>query len=529
MARASNATAALRRLTLLGVAAALCGCDAQGWLRGSADDPAPATGSQRGPARRLNPVELTRALEAAFPGVELPPVDLPPDPVPARFDNAIEAAQPSGLFFAAHRRLALRASAAVVEQARPCVDERDGPAADACARAFIAGAAEQLFRRPLTAQQRAAYLAPLDAYRDEAPSERLRLTLELVLLAPELLYRAPRADAEGALDAFALATRLSFFLWESPPDAALRAAAAGGALAEPEGLARHVERMLDDPRAEATFVRFMSQWLDVGALDRTSSLSDDLRASLHAASRAFLVHGLWRADANLGALFTTDRAWLDDRLADRIGVRRPDAPLQEVRLDPDRRGGWLTRPTFLTTHALPDKPSPVQRGVFVFDRLLCRPFPPPPPEAMSGAVVPDGARVNTNRDYYEVTTNRGPCAACHEGINGAGYAFENYDQFGRWRDADRGHPVDASAAIGDANFAGAAALSRWLATSPAVRDCLARHWLEFAAGDGSMAADDGLRVAVADALADQPLRRIPFVIATHSRFARLASPPEGAP
>ena len=300
-----------------------------------------------------------------------------------------------------------------------------------------------------------------------------------------------------------LATRLSYFLWDTMPDDDLAAAAAGGTL-EGEELRAQVDRMLDDPRADAVLQDFFWQWLQLNggrlhhALEDTSkddTLYPEYGPELQAAMRTeleALVRDVFERGGSFEDLLTTRRAYVNGPLAEIYGVEGPTSAdeWEWVELDPGERAGLLTRAAFLTVFSSATVQSPIRRGVFVVEEMFCNELGPPPPNA-SDVVVDggdDGDGLRTVREDVAVRTSTGTCAGCHSLINPIGFSFEHYDGIGRFRthEVTSGLPLDASGLLQGTDVDGALTdatdLSTRIASSPRARACFADRWFVRAMG-----------------------------------------------
>lgn len=498
------------------------------------------------PLRRLSHREYENSLRAVFPGVELPDLQLPEDQEPHEFDNDVEALTATSLLVERYldvgEIVAARVVADAAEEVLPCRD----PAPEerlACGEQIVRTMGRRLFRRPLTDEQVREYTR---FFREPADGEgfeaQVELTLALMLAAPELLYRfeepvRPIGPGETApLDPYSLASRLSFFLWESGPDEELLDAAESGSLSTEAGLRAQATRMLEDERALETFVRFHEQWLDFDRLDLVSKAEADgfdeaLRESMRTESRMFVEHVLFDERGTVADLLTSNRTFVDARLAGLYGVEPPASDWAEVELP--NRSGFLTQATFLASHGHPDKPSPVLRGVFLLERVLCSELGAPPPnaEAMGAAAADEVSGPLTNRQLYSLMTEPAQCQACHERINPAGFAFEHYDTMGRYRETEpSGLEIDASGNVEGFAFEDANELAAQLAASERVQRCVAQKWVRFAFGGGPM---ENASCFVDDLAAELEasggsIRDLQLAIVMHPSFATMVGPEEVA-
>jgi hypothetical protein len=327
-----------------------------------------------------------------------------------------------------------------------------------CARQIVTRLAERAYRRPVPPDDPA--LATLlefyaDGRRAGAFDDGIQRAIARVLVDPEFLFRFEAEPAElppGAIyrvSDLELASRLSFFLWSSIPDDALRETAARGSLREPEVLEREVRRMLADPKAGALVTNFASQWLQLRALDGANPVSNDFDGNLRAAMRKeteLLFASVLREDRSVVDLLTADYTFLDERLARHYGVPEVrGSRFRRVALPGEARRGLLGHGSVLTVTSAPNRTSPVRRGQWVLQNLLGSPAPPPPDgvETNLDETAPAGAAPTTMRERLERHMADPGCAACHNLMDPIGFALENFDFIGRWREADGETPVDA--------------------------------------------------------------------------------------
>jgi len=374
---------------------------------------------------------------------------------------------------------------------------------DACARVIIARFGRRFFRRPLRQVEKdrleALYLA--DA---ESPyPTRIGSILQAMLLSPHFLYRAEFGEEEAAEDGvvplndYEVATRLSYLLWSSTPDDVLLAQAEAGRLSTAEEVAAQARRMLEDDRAREAVGQFHAQWLGLDGLQDLvkdpavyPEYSDRLRGLWHTETTAFVEHVIFDGQGDLATLLTAPYTMANDTLAAFYGIEAHlGASFEKVELDPNRASGILTQGGLLARLSNANRTSPVHRGQFVREKLLCGYLPPPPPNLEIVAPEPDPN--TTVRAQFEEIGRNPDCAGCHILMNPIGFGFENFDGVGRWRDSENGLPIDASGEvvateIGD--FDGPVELGAGLADSPAVRDCMVSQWFRY--GHGRLATSE---------------------------------------
>jgi hypothetical protein len=308
---------------------------------------------------------------------------------------------------------------------------------------------------------------------------------------------------EGAipLTPYEIATRLSYLVWGSTPDDALLARARAGELATPEQREAEVRRMLESPRASDMLVEFHRQWLDFDRIyeepkdsDRYPAYTDELAQAIREESDRFVSQVMWAGDGTLSALFTSRETSVNAALAEHYGLPvSAGADWVPASLDPGERAGILTRAGFLAGRAHRLEGSPPLRGVFVYERILCRTPLAPPPDADLTEPASSGTGDRTNRQLFEERTASRACAGCHAVFDGLGYAFEGYDAIGQYRTTDNGLPVDATGTFATEGevweIDDAVDLSEHLASSHEAQSCIAGRWYDYAAGSVSTAAD----------------------------------------
>jgi len=451
--------------------------------------------------RRLSAREYRNTIAALFPGVAIPTLELAPDISVQGFDNQSAGQQPSeaivDAFIGAARSIALAAVSEPRILLGDCsVDDRD------CRQRYVAALAPRVFRRPLDPSEASLYLDFLETQvRRYDAVVGLRMTLEALLVAPEFLYRP-----EPALDGYAMATRLSYALWQSPPDAELLQAAAEGKLSpggDAPGLLAALERMMRDPRARGAVADFHRQWLQLDHIltaQRDPQLFPEYDASLpprlRQSTAAFIDQMFWDAGGDLTALLTSPVALVDARLASLYGVTGAsgDAFLQ-VQLNPAERSGLLTQAGIMAALSGTQEESPIHRGLFVLEHFLCEGLPPPPMVVPTLAPRTSAEGMSTTvRARIESSHSPPACQSCHARIDPIGFAFGHYDALGRYRATDGGATIDTRGLVKDedgsamvfgdfrAEFDDAIDLSRKLAKSQRVLTCVGEHLFRFAAG-----------------------------------------------
>jgi mono/diheme cytochrome c family protein len=334
-----------------------------------------------------------------------------------------------------------------------------------CAAKIVADLARQAYRRPLGDEDMKGLLGFYERGRREGDFESgIRTALQAILASPHFIFRleeAPagvRAGQNYRLNDLDLASRLSFFLWASPPDAPLVQSAARGALHNPLALDREVRRMLADPRAAALATRFAGLWLRLQDVDKIhpdallyphydQTLGDAMQRETE-----LLFESVVREDRNVLELLTADYTFVNERLAKHYGL--PDVTgeaFRRVHITDENRRGLLGQGSILTMTSVADRTSPVQRGKWVLEVLLGSPPPPPPPNVpdLAETKAAEGARLLTVRERMEAHRANPQCRSCHRMMDPVGLALENFDVTGAWRIKDNGTPIDAAGELYD--------------------------------------------------------------------------------
>jgi hypothetical protein len=367
-----------------------------------------------------------QAQSAGLPGVAIKWISL------ERISRGPDAAPLRELLFPGVRVDASPGGNAALISANPKID----------AARLVQAFASRAFRRPLTDAEAAPYVALAEHELDGGASllDALRVAFRGVLTSPRFLYMD---ESPGRLPAHALAERLSYFLWSTMPDDELRAAADAGRLTEANILHQQVERMLGDPKAEAFIHNFTDQWLNLTEIDATTpdsklypEFDEVLKYAMLDETHAFF-RELVTSDRSATNVIDSSFGFMNSRLARHYGIPWPGGEgMRQVTLRPeDRRGGLITQASILKVTANGTTTSPVVRGVWMMDRIMGQSVPPVP--ANVPAIEPDIRGATTIREQLAKHREIETCAACHVKIDPPGFALENYDVIGLWRDEYR--------------------------------------------------------------------------------------------
>jgi hypothetical protein len=386
---------------------------------------------------------------------------------------------------------------------------------DSCAHQIASTFGARAFRRPLAAGEADRLFGLYSSARVAGFSfdEGIQTLVEGALLSPHFLFR-PEIDStidspvQHPLTPYELATRISYFLWSSMPDAALTTAAAGGQLGTPSGIAQQVRRMWTDPKAEAFYSRFPGLWLST--LDVTLAKEPvpevfpqwnaTLKAAMEAETARFM-RDFMTGDVSFLDFLDAKFTYVNQPLAQFYGIPGQfGTDLTRVDLTGNtQRGGILTQGSFLTITSAPERTSPVKRGQWVLSRILATPAPPPPDNIPPITATP-AAPSTSFRQRLEAHVANALCASCHNMMDPIGFGLENYDGIGQWRTTDNGQPVDAAGKLNTGEtFTGAVELESILKTDARVPNAVVKYLTSYALGREMGAEDqctiDGLSAA----------------------------------
>jgi len=368
-----------------------------------------------------------------------------------------------------------------------------------CARKTITSFATRAFRRPITAQEQERLLTLFKATADRGdPFETaVKLFVEAVLVSPQFLFRGdvrPEPNNPQAIrpvDEYALASRLSYFLWSSMPDEALFAQAAHRSLRR--NLGSEVARMLKEPKAHALVENFAGQWLQLRNLKLVSPdqkqfplFDESLRLGMQKETELFF-ESICRENRSLMELISADYTFLNEKLAHLYGIERVEGEqFRRVTLKGNQRGGLLAQASILTITSNPTRTSPVKRGKWVLENILGAPPPPPPPNVPE---LKEGKEALTGPLRHRMEQHRSDpnCSTCHSRMDPIGFGFENFDAIGAWRDREGDFDIDSSGTLQTGeSFTGPAELKALLLKEK--RDdfvrCLTEKMLTYALGRG---------------------------------------------
>lgn len=377
-----------------------------------------------------------------------------------------------------------------------------------CATKFIETFGRRAYRRPMEADEVTRLLVVYDWGVTEVGFERgIELVIQGILQSPHFLYRVefgmpdPVEADVVPLTPHEVASRLSYMLWSSMPDDVLFAAADEGRLGTAEEVADQARRMLDDPRARQAVANFNAQWLGLSHMESLKKdavtypkYDESLRALWRAETLGFLDDVIFDGAGDVATMFTATHSVINSQLAEFYGISggpQTDA-FERVELDPQRAAGILSQGSILAVTGKPNQSSPVHRGKFIRERLLCQILPPPPNNVV--ATPPEVDPSLTTRERYSEHSKNPACAGCHIKMDPIGFGFEHYDGIGLWRDKENGLPIDDTGELVDTRnidgaFHGVVDLGKKLAESEEARQCVATQWFRYGYGRAEGADD----------------------------------------
>jgi Protein of unknown function (DUF1592)/Protein of unknown function (DUF1588)/Protein of unknown function (DUF1595)/Protein of unknown function (DUF1587)/Protein of unknown function (DUF1585) len=469
-----------------------------------------ATYPGRTPLRRLTAAEFNNTVHDILGDTTAPGNDFPPPSEGSGFSNDADAYQTQVVDVQGW----LTAAEALASKYRAAGKLTLACSADAqnCATGFIKDTGKKLFRRPLSDAEVTSYLARFTKGSTGATFEEgLEWVLGRMLQSPQFLYRV-ELESVGQppntpvpLNDYSVATRLSYFLLASTPDAELMAAADAHQLSTPEGVAAQVTRLMTTDSFKSTLNFFHQQWVGwstVAGAPKAATITPAWNAALQdnlIHESELFVQSVFGSGGTYKDLLTATHTFVNPTLAQFYGISYPGTGTDFVRVEAvPHRAGLLTQGSILAGLARTDLSSPVKRGFMIRKSLLCTEPPPPPMISIPPVVKEQGV---TAREAFTAHRAMEPCKSCHVLMDPLGLPLENFDEFGRYRDMDQGKSVDATGgltlvaskgSVTDPALApinGAADLGAQLAALPETQKCLVQTWFRYAAGHQEEAVD----------------------------------------
>jgi len=348
----------------------------------------------------------------------------------------------------------------------PC-GHAPGHHTSACIRTNLQTLAGRAWRRPVTPAEFARLMKLVTAADGQKPEQQMETGLEAILVSPSFLFRVESQDD------FGLASRLSYFLWSSMPDAALSAVAGRGQFGDAATLSAQARRMLADAKSNALAENFAARWLEFENLQsahrdhaRFPQYTGDLRDSMRTETELFVEHVI-REDRSILDFLNAKYTFVNELLAKLYGI--PDVTgeqFRQVDLTATPRSGILTQASVLTVTSYATRTSPVLRGKWILQNIL-NDAPPPPPANVPALSDPAPGSALTLRRQLEEHRSNAACAGCHSRMDTLGFGLENFDAIGEWRASEESLPVDSTGTLPDgSSFSGATELAGILARHP---------------------------------------------------------------
>jgi hypothetical protein len=402
-----------------------------------------------------------------------------------------------------------------------CRPKDVGAADDKCAQSFLARTGRALYRRPLDEQTLGV---ALDRARRGAQELNdfyagLGLALEGMLISPNVLFIAEVSEPDSArpgserLDAYSLASRLSFFLWNAGPDEMVLAAAESGEILSPEGRARVIDKMLASPRLVGGVRAFFDDMLGFDAFnhlakdpavyhDFTGVTVQDAREQ----ALRTIVDQLMVKKKDYRDLFTTRETFISPSLAVLYGLPASGDWVPYTFPEDSPRTGLLTQIGFLAAHSHPGRSSPTLRGKAVRELLLCQKVPPPPPNVDFSILEDPNSNLRTVRERLIAHSSSPVCAGCHRVTDPIGLTLENFDGAGKFRTTERGAPIDITGNLDGKKFSDVEGLSQAFHDHPGLPACLVKRAYAYAVGGPTTRDDTNVLKYFTAAFAEQGYR-----------------------
>jgi hypothetical protein len=379
------------------------------------------------------------------------------------------------------------------------------PVTDACASAFLTSFAEKAYRRPLSADETTSLMNLYSTLKagGSAIDEATRYVMEGAIISPQALYRTEYEKAGGLSD-FEMASELSYFLTNGPPDAPLLTAAKNGKVSAPADISVQVDRLLASNATIQNINQTMMAYYLVGQIDAVikdpmvfPDFTVGMRSSMYTGTQAFIENTLWKG--KVSDLLTGRTSYIDENLAKLYGVTYPAAAgsgFVPFTFPAGQRAGILTEASILSVRARTNNTSVVSRGLYINSNVLCNQTPPPPPPSVQAQVDAQKANVSdTERQKSLYRQMTAPCNGCHSFFDPYGLVLETFDGIGRFRSSyPNGTAIDTSVTLPDFSGGGSAADVTEFVTkvggNGVFSRCLTTNMMKYALAEGPVAATD---------------------------------------
>jgi hypothetical protein len=517
-----------------------------GGLTGAAGNgelpPALGTDPGRVTMHRLNRVEYNNTVRDLLGATSRPADAFPNDDRGLGFDNIADilTLSPTHLTLYQSAAESLVTTALAGSQRAKILTCDLAAMGETCARTILRAFGGKAWRRPLTDAEvdKLTNVAKIAPANGDSWEVGVNLALQATLISPNFLFRveldpSPTSTTPHALTGYELASRLSYFLWSTMPDDALFAAAAAGQLNDKAQLTAQVTRMLADQKAQALAENWGGQWLYTRQVDEVQPdtkafpmFDAPLRAAMKQETSLMLQDVLFKG-ISAEKLLLSDYTYVNERLAKHYGLAGvTGTTMQKVALDGgSHRGGFLTQGSFLTVTSHPTSTSPVLRGKWILEELMCKTVPPPPNNVMT-KLDESTAGMKSLRQRLEMH-RANSCAVCHVVMDPLGFGLENYDAVGAYRTMDGTFAVDSSGVLPDGrSFNGAAELAGIVSKDDGFARCLTQKLYTYALGRAAQGTanhmDPGLlyRYATDFRAAGYPVASLVTAIVTGDTFTK---------
>jgi hypothetical protein len=463
----------------------------------------------RAPSRRLSRVEYNNTIRDLLGDTTSPGNSLPSEPIGNSFGNDASKQSISSLlaeqYGSVAEAVATRATNTPeqLKKLAPCAQKLTAADELDCAKTSIERLARRAYRRPLAGDELTELVELWQVARDGGDfATGLSVVIEALLQSPDFLYRLELGEPDPTNASmqrptgFEMATRLSYLYWGTMPDEQLLEAAEAGQLSDRQSIREHAEQLLDTRERSRPILRFFFDSLlpisGLASLKRDSALFPSFTPEIGALLREETLQYLEREILDQGAswpeILVAPYTYLNEPLAAFYGIKGVTGnEFQRVPLDTSKRLGLLTQAGVLagTTHS--NITSPVLRGSFVVQRLLCRSIPLPTGDILAKIKPPEPSSGKTGRERYAAHTTEPVCQSCHQYMDPVGFALENYDAIGMFRTQENGETIDPAGTMpdgqgGQMTFNSAVQMARELAGARDTTDCFATNWMSFAYG-----------------------------------------------
>jgi hypothetical protein len=369
-----------------------------------------------------------------------------------------------------------------------------------CMTALIDTQGKILWRRPATTAEKNKISGSITAVSNAGGNrtQQVSFVLKALMLHPNFMFRSELGALQNGaiqLNAYEIASLLSYSLWDSPPDATLFAAAADNSLLQQSTIETQVVRMLADAKFDQTLVGFYRDYLQLDLVKTAPKLSEfnftsAQRSALLTSANLTLTEQVANKDKDISAVFAANQFYVNSDIAALFGVSASGSNQQKITMPSGQRNTLLSHPAFLSGHAKESGSGIVKRGVYTLRQLLCIDLGDPPAAAMEKPIPPSIDAANTStRNILTLTHTSDPCASCHVAIDPAGFGYENYDTLGRYRTTEKNNvPIDASGtlSVGQGElltFSNSVEFTNALVNSPSMRACVSKRFLENITGE----------------------------------------------